>query len=68
MTRVYEMEHIFQVIISSKIEDSYNFSFKVTHIFKQKDILGQGISKKTKLNPFSSPKNIDIYYSIKTQK
>ena len=35
MTRIYEIEHIFQVIISNKIEDPYNLSFKVTHIFKQ---------------------------------
>ena len=54
MTRIYDIEHIFQVVISNKIEDPYNLSFKVTHIFKQEEISRQGISEKIKLNPFTS--------------
>ena len=54
MTRIYEIEHIFQVVISNKIEDPYNLSFKVTNIFKQEEISRQDISGKTKLNPFTS--------------
>ena len=34
MTRIYGLNRIFQIVISNKIEDPYDLSFKVVHIFR----------------------------------
>ena len=34
MTCIYGLNRIFQIVISNKIEDPYDFSFKVVHIFR----------------------------------
>ena len=50
MTRIYGMERIFQVVISSKNDDPYNLSFKVMHIFKQTNFLNEQTDDKSRLN------------------
>ena len=50
MTRIYGMERIFQVVISSKNDDPYNLSFKVMHIFKQTNFLNEETDDRSRLN------------------
>lgn len=54
MTRIYGIERIFQVVISNKIEDPYNLSFKVMHIFKKDEIPTPDSEEKTKTSSTSS--------------